>query len=92
MFPDELQEVDSPARLVPIILILAFSTGISVNPTGARKCRLTYGGVRRLLCMMSGRRVDVTASFLMSFSTKHYTMNVEGRSQNEHFLTKNVDI
>ena len=36
---------------------LALPTGISMSPTGARKCRLTRGGVRRLSCMMSGRRL-----------------------------------
>ena len=36
---------------------LAYPTGISRNTTGVRKCRLTRGGVRRLSCMTSGRRL-----------------------------------
>ena len=36
-------------------------TIISVNPTGARKCRFTWGGVRRVSCM------TVLSSFHVSF-------------------------
>ena len=36
---------------------LAYPTGISMNPTGARKYCLTRGSVRRLSWMMSGHRL-----------------------------------
>ena len=35
------------------LLFLAYPTGISVTPTGARKCCLTWGGLRQLSCMTS---------------------------------------
>ena len=51
-----------------IISFLAYPTGISVNPTGARKCRRTRGGVRRLSDMTSGCIFDVLLSILTSLS------------------------
>ena len=66
-------------------VILPYTTRISVNPTGPRKCRLTWGDVRRLACMMSRwrfwchfLRLDI---MLMSFLP-----NVSKRSLTEHFL------
>ena len=44
--------------------VLEYPTGISVNPTGARKCCLTQGGVRGLSCMTSDDDFDVFTSFL----------------------------
>ena len=70
----------------------------SNNDSGWRRVP-DYGGVRRLSCMTSGRRFDVLKSVLTSrhrvltsFSAKRYDVDVDGRSWNEHFLTKNVDI
>ena len=74
-----------------IKLILAYPTGISMNPIRARKCCLS--------CMMSGCCFDVMKSVLTSqhqvltlFSGNRYDIYVAGRSQTKHFLTKNVDI
>ena len=56
---------------------VAYPTGISMNPTGARKYRLTRGKVRRLSCM-SGRRLwrfDVILHVLTPF-WRHFLPNV----------------
>ena len=60
---------------------LAYPTGISMNPTVARKYRLTCtrGCLRRLSCMMSGRRLwrfDVILQVLTS-CWRHFLPNVQ---------------
>ena len=48
------------------VCFLAYATGISMNPTDARKCRLTWWVVRWLSCMTI-LIFDVLTSFLRQF-------------------------
>ena len=69
------------------IYFLTHPTGISVNRTGARKCGLTQGGVRRLSCVTLGcLDVMFTSFFRQTFRRQHV-----GEEPNRTFLDrKNV--
>ena len=56
-----------------------------MNLTGARKCRLTRGCVRRLSCMMSGYLFDVMLVFEVIFhqTSQHQRCTLE---PNQRFL------
>ena len=70
---------------------LAYPTGISMNPTWARKCRLTRASARRLSFMMSGRglwRFDACFYVMLtSFSAKLFIISILDRNRTKHFLT-----
>ena len=78
-----------PQSLIYLLLrkpILAYPTGISVNPTGARKCCLTRGGVRGLVHdvrMMILRAFFVLTAFFRKAFRHHC---IKKRSRTEHFL------
>ena len=70
---------------------LAYPTGISMNPTGARKCHLTRGGVRRTLerdvdCDVLTSFLHVLLLFLNSFSIKRFNVIIFDRNRTKHFV------
>ena len=74
------------------IFFLAYPTGISVNPTRARKCRPTWGGVRWLvhdLCMTSARRFLTSwRHFHISFCRTVWRQCIREEPHTELFLIK----
>ena len=73
---------------------LAYSTGISVNPTGARKWRLTRECKTTLVHDVRTSIVTfyVILHVLTSFSANRFNVNILDRKRIKHFLIKNVVI
>ena len=70
---------------------LAYRTGISVNPTAARRCHLTWGGVRWLASMTSGHLLTSQREFDIIFR-QTLGLNIKISSRTKYFLNENADI